>query len=357
MKRLTLAMALTLGLFLVFQPSLSTASGGKKPVDVVLMTTPFGTNMYNVGAAYEQVFKKVGSWVHIKHQETPGAMYIYKYIIQNRKKMQTGEVPYTVMAGGVGNLDYLAKGRWPFEKLPWPTVRAIVSHEGLVGFYGSRDPAIKSLKDLAGKRVGTFQRARVFLGVLMDKPLFGKALGIYDKIKWAPLGAIGCKDAFLNGKLDAIRLSFGAKLEPNENGTYLVKAMAPSPPTMEVLSSGRKIYFLPVEKKWIQKAYDFSKNIIAFPGLIKKGTLKIINRDIWARAGSMCLTGDASLPDDIVKEIVRVRQQYRKQFARYHAALSFFPDTPYPIGSPRKYVHPATIKAMQELGYPMPRGQ
>ena len=57
----------------------------KQPVDVVIMTTPFGTPMYNIGAAMEQVFKKTGSWVRIKHQETPGAMYQIKYFTLNQQ--------------------------------------------------------------------------------------------------------------------------------------------------------------------------------------------------------------------------------------------------------------------------------
>lgn len=354
MKRATFGMVLILGLVLCCQPVLFAAEAGKKPVEVVLMTTPFGTNMYNVGAAYEQVFKKAGSWVQIKHQETPGAMYMYRYIIKNREKMKNGEIPHTVMAGGVGNLDYLAKGRPPLNKFPWPTVRSVVSHEGLLGFYGTQDPDIKSLKDFSGKRVGTQERARVFIGLLLDKPLFGKALGIYDKIEWAPLGSIGSKDAFLNGKIDAVRLSFGAKLESADDGTLFVRRMAPSPPTMEILSSGKKIYLLPIEREWIEKGYDPSKDVIVFPALVKKGALKVIDRDIGSRAGAMCLQADAGLPDDIVAEIVRVRHENRKDFAKYHAVFNFFPETPYPIGSPKEYVHPGTVKAMKKMGLPIP---
>ena len=45
----------------------------------------------------------------------------------------------------------------------------------------------------------------------------------------------------------------------------------------------------------------------------------------------------------------------KRAFAKYHAALAFFPDTPYPLGSPAKYVHPGVIKAMKKLGYPIPK--
>ena len=89
-----------------------------QPVDVVFMTTPFGTHMYSVGAAAEQVFKKAGSWVQVKHQETPGAMYMYRYMVQNREKIKAGKIPYTVVVGGPTLVDFLAQGvRGNFRRL------------------------------------------------------------------------------------------------------------------------------------------------------------------------------------------------------------------------------------------------
>ena len=96
----------------------------KQPVDVVIMTTPFGTPMYNIGAAMEQVFKKAGSWVRIKHQETPGAMYQLKYFLTNRQKMISGEMPYALSVGGALTLDFVAEGRPPLDKLAFPSYRA-----------------------------------------------------------------------------------------------------------------------------------------------------------------------------------------------------------------------------------------
>ena len=354
MKRLSFALVMILITVFCLVPTGLAAE--KKPVEVILMTTPFGTGMYNVGAAFEQVFKKAGSWVHIKHQETPGALYMYKYLAKNRQKIIEGQMSQVIIAASTANLEFMANGRPPFQKVPWPTIRTLVSNAGLTGFYLTTDPKIKSLKDLAGKRVGTAERARPFLGVLLDRPLFGTSLGIYDQIKWAPLGDVGTKDAFLNGKLDAFRTGFGARIEVAPDGSFFVPFMAPSPPTMEVLSSGKKLYPLPVEKEWIDKGHDFKRDLIVYPALIKKQTLpKLLDRDIWSRAAFMCLQGDASLPDDVVEEIVRVRHQHRKDFAKYHAALALFPSTPYPIGSPKKYVHPGVIKAMEKLGLPVPK--
>ncbi|MBT6613869.1 MAG: hypothetical protein HOB38_17355, partial [Deltaproteobacteria bacterium] len=106
MKKRLFTIPIVMGLFLL-QGLFLSAEAAKKPVDVVIMTTPFGSSMYNIGAAFEQVFKKAGSWVHIKHQETAGAMYMYRYIAKNRKKMISGEIAHTLAVGGIGSVPHL----------------------------------------------------------------------------------------------------------------------------------------------------------------------------------------------------------------------------------------------------------
>lgn len=354
MKRFIPCLGSVLMMVLCFGAVLYAAEEGKKPVEVVIMTTPFGTPMYNEGAAYEQVFKKAGSWVHMKHQETPGAFYMYTYIPKNRDKMIAGEISQTVATSASTAIRFVAEGRPPFQK-SWPTTRGLVSSVGYVFFFLTFDPEIKSLGDLVGKRVGTATAARIFTGRLFDKPLFGKGLGIYDKIKWAELGAAGSKDAILDGKLDATKLWFAGRLEVGEDGSLYAPAIAPSPPTMELLSSGRKYHFLPIEAEWIKKGFDYSKDQEVLPALVKKGAMKGLDQDIPALVGPGVIQCDSSLPDDVVEEIVRVRHEYRKEFAKYHAQLAFLPTTPYPLGTPKEYVHPGVIKAMKKLGIPIPK--
>ena len=95
-------------------------------------------------------------------------------------------------------------------------------------------------------------------------------------------------------------------------------------------------------------------DMIAYPVLVKKGAFDGLDQDVWARLSPGIFMGHESMPDDVVREIIRVRHKYRAEMARYHAALAFFPQTPYPVGTPEKWVHPGVKKAMESLNIPMP---
>lgn len=324
------------------------------PVDVVFMTTPFGTHMYSAGAAAEQVFKKAGSWVRAKHQETPGAMYMYRYMVQNLEKMQAGEVPYTVVVGAPTLVDFLAEGRKPFDKSPWPTVKALVPIPAVMGLYATFEDDIKALGDLAGKRVCTGERSRPFQGIILDKPLFG-GMGIYDTIKWSPLGSVGCKDALLNGSVDAIPLRFMGMLDVNEEGVFVTPKCAGGPATMEIINSGRTLHFIPMTEQQLAITRKIPGALVQHPIIFKKGAFEGLDQDMMGRAGPNGFLCDASLPDEIVKEIVRVWKTHRADFAKYDAMLGFMPRTPYPVGAAADKVHPAVVAAMQEMGLPIPK--
>jgi TRAP-type uncharacterized transport system substrate-binding protein len=351
-KRLFISF-LTLAVIIVFNSPVVFAAD-PKPVDVVFMTTPFGTHMYSVGAAAEQVFKKAGSWVQVKHQETPGAMYMYRYMVKNREKMKAGTVTHTVAVGGPSLVDFLAEGRKPFDKIPWPTVKALVPIPAVMGLYVTFDSEITSLPDLKGKRVCTGERSRPFQGVILDKPLFG-GMGLYDKIKWSPLGSVGCKDALLNGSVDAIPLRFMGLIMLNEDGLLVTPKCAGGPATMEIINSGRKLQFIPMTEQQLGVTRKIPGALVQHPIIFKKGAFEGLDQEIMGRAGPNGFLCDESLPADIVKEIIRVWHTHRADFAKYDAMLGFMPRTPYPVGAEEDEVHPAVVSAMQEMGLPIPK--
>jgi len=326
----------------------------KKPVDVTILTTQFGTPMYNVGAAMEQVFKKTGSWVQIKHQETPGAMYILKYYKTNQHKMISGEMPWAITVGGALSMDFVAEGRKPLEKLALPNNRAIIDGPAAIGVYGTFNSEIKSLKDMTGKKMGTVEPPRLFTGTLLEEPLF-RYLGINDRIDWDRIGTTASKDGMLNGSIDAMRLIFIGKLEVAEDGSLYIPQMFPSPAAMELIGSGKKLHFLPIEREWTTGGFDYSRDVYVLPCMIKKGSFKTVEKEFWAQVSPLTITSVAELPDDIVAEIIRVVHQHHAEFGKIHAMLGFMPDNPYPVGAPQHLVHPGVVKAMKKLNLSVPK--
>jgi TRAP-type uncharacterized transport system substrate-binding protein len=92
-----------------------------------------------------------------------------------------------------------------------------------------------------------------------------------------------------------------------------------------------------------------------FPVLIKKGACKGIDRDIWGIGNIAKVIGSVSMPDNMVEEIIRVRHQYREELGKYHPMLELLPESPYPIGTSKEYVHPGVEKVMKKLGLSIPR--
>ncbi|MCJ8501041.1 TAXI family TRAP transporter solute-binding subunit [Desulfatitalea alkaliphila] len=330
------------------------AAAQREPVDVVFMTTPFGTHMYASGAAAEQVFKKAGSWVRVKHQETPGAMYMYRYVVENLEKMKKGEAPHTLVMGAPDLLPFLLEARPPFEKVRWPGVKAVVPNPSVMGVYATFDPEIRTLRQLEGKKVCTGERSRPFQGILLDKPLFS-LLGIYDDIRWSFLGSVGCKDAFLNNAVDALPLRFMGMVEIDDQGMMTTPRASGGPATLEVLNSGRKVHFIPMPPELLGKIRDIPGALVQHPIVFRKNAFEGLDQDLFGRAGPNCFIGDAAIPDDIVMEIVRVWHEHRAEFGKYADFLNYMPRTPYPIGADPEDVHPGVLRFMEEKGLPVPK--
>jgi len=328
----------------------------QKPYTVIQMTTPFGTPMYTEGTALEEVFKKANSWVKWKVKEAPGAMYIQRYKFENEDKMKSGEIPPVVTSFSAAVMPYVNEGRKPFQKFPLPSTKALFSSPSFITLFATFDETINSAEDFVGKRVGMSEKSRPFLGgVLNHLPYFGKGLGIWKKVKWEFVGPVNSKDAMLNDRIDIHTSTFRAKVEKMGDGTFVCKALAPATPTMELMNSGKKLKFIGYKPEIIKKSFDFSKDMMVYPVLIKKGTYKGIDQDIWGMAALGLYRAPDFLPDNVVKEIMRIRHEYREELAKYHAILKFFPENPYPVGVPEKWVVPGVKKAMNDLGYPLPK--
>lgn len=322
-----------------------------RPYTITHMVTRFGTPQYTEGTALEEVFRKSGSWIQWKAQETPGAMYINKYIFQNLAKMKAGEAPVIVTSASASIMPWFIEGRPPFKKIPLPDSRALFSTSSWITVFLTFDKNIKSTRDFVGKKVGIPEKSRPFMSTLPLKPYFGKGLGIWKKVDWQYIGPMNSKDALLNDRIDVSVATFMGKAEKDADGNFVCRWAAPLPPEMEIMNSGRAFNVVPFDPKVVEKSYDFSKDMRLYPVLIKKGAIKGIDKDVWGLLANGLIRVALPLPRDVVKEVIRVRYKYRKELAKFHAALSFYPENPYPVGVPESWVNPGVKEAVEALGF------
>jgi TRAP-type uncharacterized transport system substrate-binding protein len=281
-------------------------------------------------------------------------MYILKYLAENKEKINSGELPQVLVPSESGLIRWVNEGWPPLQKVANPEIRAFTTMPAIISLMVTFDPEIKTMADLAGKKVGTAERARLFQNDFANRPYFDKGLKIWDKIKWEYLGSINSKDALLNKKIDVKQSYFMGNIEIAEDGTYVCTKLSPEAPTLELMEAGRKLNLIGWDPKLIKQSYDFSKHMALMPILIKKGAFKGIDHDIWGRFSTGQFQGLASMPDDVLQEIFRVRITYQKELEKYHAMMALLPKTPYPIGTPKQYVHPGMEKIMKNLELAIP---
>ncbi|MBT4641782.1 MAG: hypothetical protein HN580_06510 [Deltaproteobacteria bacterium] len=320
---------------LFMQTSNVWAAKSKRPYDVTFLATPMGSAGYTLGTALEIIFAK-HSWVKIKNQETPGAMYGFGYIKKNLKKMEEGKVNQIMGMGSSAVTAFIVEGRKPLTKLKLPQWSTIANVSTSVTVYGTFDKDLTSTRQFAGRNIGTGIKSTIFRSILRDRPYFGRGLNIYGDVKWNFLDDMGNKDAILNGKLDAVQLNFGARMAVASDGSFYTDLLFPQPAAQQIIDSGRKLYVIPLERDAIINGYDFSKDMIVHPIKIKKGAYRIFSEDAWATSAFNTLNCLDSMPDDVVEEIIRVMHTYRDKFANYHASFKALPENPYPVGTPKK---------------------
>lgn len=353
MKKL---LSISLAVMVIMSTAFATVAAAKK-TEVTFMTMPFGTSFYMLDSAVESLFNEENckADVSLKLKQTPGAMYIAKSFFQNEKAMQKGEIPFQVTQAMAPVLPYMIEGRWPFKKIPLTNLRTICGGLFMVNVFVTFDPDIKTPADLADKKVGFAERARVFQSILPNKPYFDKLYGGFDKVNWQYLGANNSKDALLNGSIDAAWLTMTAKVEINDQGQLVCTKAVPSPPLLELMSAGRPLHFVSENAAKIKSAYDPAKDFVLQPILVQKGSLKDIKHSFTARGMAMGLATFKSMPDDLVVDIVTTIFSNLDRLASYNQAFALYPKNPYPIGLDPQYAHPGLLKALKKMGMEIPK--
>ncbi|MBT4265584.1 MAG: ABC transporter substrate-binding protein [Deltaproteobacteria bacterium] len=329
------------------------SAAGKK-ADVEILTQKFGTAVYQVDNAVQTVFSELKeSNLNVRTKQTPGAMYPIRTWHGLRDKLDAGAVAHIAVGTTDAITEWSVAGRPPFDKFPLPEARVLWGTLGYIKVFVTFDKNIKTPADLIGKKVGVEGKANIFAHILPNKPYFDKNFGGYNKVKWQYLGDANAKDALLSGSVDAAYATFVTKLAKDKQGRVLGVYAHPTPPLMELMSSGRKLYFVDEDPDIIKKTYVQGKYMMT-PMLIIKGALKGVDKALWVRGVQGAMAVDATMPDEVAEEMVLTAWKNMKRLADYSKMFLMYADSPYPVNVPKQIVHPGTISATLKLGFKVP---
>lgn len=309
------------------------AEDGKKVIH--LLSTPFGTGSYVLGTALESIVNKGNYPVTVAHAETPGQAYNV-----NKLNADTAARKNTVVTASQG-INWLAEQ----GKKPFPAKRTPLKLIGIYTYTGtwlaSDDKDVKTVPDLKGKRVAMGRIPQVIWGYEPDALLrHGYGDDFYKSLKLQPVGTSEAATALVNGQVDAATI--GGYLDP-VNGKF-----SPSPQTVEVLASGRKLHHLDWTKEAVEKTG--AKDIALFPIQLPAGTVEGQTEPIWIGADLHGLFAHPDLPDEDAYILAKAMIENVGEFGKYHALGSLMSREGLVKGFTPDKIHPGALRAYKEAG-------
>lgn len=303
------------------------------PINVNLITGPFGTGSYVLGNALEQISKETSSSVRVNSTETPGLVY-------NAKKLN-GEPELkknTIMAFTTG-IDYLAvHGIKPFEK-KFPGAQLIANYNLGSVWLATFNPKIKTAQDLIGKKIA-LGRAPQILWTIEPGLIIRHGWGLEDKIGIERLGTKEAAQALLDGNVDAAIV--GGYIDPI-NGTF-----APSPQTVTLLGAGKRLYYIPWGEEAVAKTIAQGVSIQALT--VPAGALAGMDAPLPSFVDAIAWVAYPELDQTLAYEVTKMIISNVQKFSNYHALGKLMNSKSLLYGWDPKNIAPGALKAYREAG-------
>lgn len=328
MVRLSAVVAALTG---AFWSSATLAAG---PAKVSLITAPFGTGSYVMGSALEEISKKQPSGPQISSSESPG------FIFNMKKLAREPELKKTMMVGsGAGVVGLAEVGQKPFDE-KYPPLKLIANYSVGAYWLATLDPKIKTIADLAGKKVALGRAAQINWAVQPEWIMrYGYGL-TKDKVNIQYVGTKEAVDALLNGTADAAVV--GGYFDPS------TKKMVLSPQTAEFIASGRDVRFLEFGSAAIGKAKEHGMKMADFT--IPPNTIKGVDRPLVVAADTTSWMVAPEFPDDVAYATTKLIIENLPKFAEFHALGKLMSRSGLIYGWNTSDIHPGALRAYREAG-------
>lgn len=334
-KYLLCPLILLLAITLVAMSPPTSWAQARAPVTVPLMLAPFGTGGYALGFATAEISKR-HPWLRISAAETPGYVYNIKAHNADREMWKTH-----ILGTSTGTL-YLAERAAPPVNEKITGYKMLVNNEIISAFLVTLDPKIKTLKDLTGKKVALGLITQILWG--LDPLEHIRALGLAGQISLSHVGPMPAMHALLDGTAAACVSSV--------NSNPLTGEVRLPPQLIELIATGKKLYYIPFGKEAIDKL-----NATGWPGVpwtLPAGKLKGQTEDLLLNATLFGWAARETFSEDLGYEITKLHIDHFKEFGQYHALGELFSREFLAWGLNKKITHTGAIKAFREAGIRIP---
>lgn len=304
-----------------------------QPASVDLISGPFGTGSYVLSNALEQISKAGKGKVVVNASETPGLVFN-----ANKLDKEPDLKKKTIMSFTSG-INYLAtSGEAPFKK-KFPSARLIANYNlGSVWLATFKDD-IKSPADLVGKRVALGRPPQI-LWTIEPRLIIRHGWKTEKEIRIETLGTKESADALLNGQVDAAIV--GGYVDPVSN------AFLPSPQTVELSASGRKLHHIAWGEQAVKSTIDAGVSI--GPITIPAGSIAGHDKPLETFFDAVAWMAYPELDEELAYQVTRTIIDNVGAFAKYHSLGKLMSAKSLVAGWNPDQIHPGALRAYREAG-------
>jgi len=251
--------------------------------------------------------------------------------VSNSRAVGRGDVPISLSTALVAHFAY--KGLEPFFKNEsYPALRFVAPiHPLVVGFVVHSGSGIKTVYDLAGKRIAIGEPGS---GDAVVSEIILREAGLWDKVVKVNVGDPESWDLFKSGQVDA----------------FIHHTIVPNPSIYE-MSTRTPLTFAEIPD-------DLANSIIGKYGFFSravapKGGYVGIDQDVKVLKVASVIIANANAPEDLVYKFVKA---YWEHLDEVIAMASFLKDVDRnnPFAGVTLPLHPGAYKYFSEKGYQIP---
>jgi TRAP transporter TAXI family solute receptor len=308
------------------------ARAQQKEVTLTHLTAPAGIGEYEWGLAVDRILGKQSTWLRQRSQPTQGYIYNLRTAIDSSSRWDSL----------VFNIDPIspwlaAQKQPPFTQgLGKLEIRGLMNSTWPIWTLMTRDPAVKTYKDLEGRRVALGPKAGTAT-VMMEETL--KAAGVFDKLKLQYLSFADVTNGLLDGTIDVGLANLWYNAPANKIG--------PTQGLINLEASGKGFHYVTFDKAVLEKTRNergVPYKILSVPN----GSLPLQSEAMTVFANPDYVGVAEEFPEALAYEYVRLVIKHLDEVNQSGGLGALFTLDFLPYGI--ENLHPGALRAYKEAG-------